>query len=138
MSKRRSLVKLSEQQTYFTVASILCPTVFNKSSCPFGVSKTDSFTVYVCYNYVFFYGYLPLAAKYLIINAKPTAVFFLWVSSPPTLQFYDNRFKILCQSVFQLFVTYNNFEFLCLVNIDNAFCYLTSKTQKTDKQNAKK
>lgn len=76
MSKIRFIAEALEQQTYFTVADILCPTVFYKSPRPFRVGKTYSFSVCICYNYVFFYGYLPLCSKYSIVNAKTTAVFF--------------------------------------------------------------
>ena len=50
--------------TFFTVACILCPTVLNKPLSPFGISSSDSFSVHVCNNNVFFYGYLPLAQQY--------------------------------------------------------------------------
>ena len=45
----------------FTVADILCPTVFHESPRPFRVGDSNSFAIQVCNNNVFFYGYLPLA-----------------------------------------------------------------------------
>ena len=51
------------QKTNHTVWDILCPTVFYKSPCPFGVGKTYLLTRFISDNYVFSYGYLPLLSS---------------------------------------------------------------------------
>lgn len=73
MNGRDNITLSNQTYFYFIVVviavgyRILSPTAFDKTPCPFRVGKSDFISVYVCHNYVFFYGYLPLCNKLLIL-----------------------------------------------------------------------